>query len=57
MNYQPQFTITPTLLARVESITALLSRHYSYGQDKMLAMAHQPATADQRKALAAARGV
>ena len=48
-------TVEPAEYA--EQITSLLSRHYSYGQDKMLAIAHRTATADQRKALAAARGV
>ena len=35
-----------------ERITAMLSRHYSYGRDKMLAIARRTATTDQRKALA-----
>ena len=48
-------TVEPAEYA--ERITSLLSRHYSYGQDKMLAIAHRTANADQRKALAAARGV
>ena len=30
----------------------MLSRHYSYGRDKMLTLAHRTATPDQRKALA-----
>jgi hypothetical protein len=34
-----------------ERITALISRHYSYGRDKMLAIARRTATADQRQAL------
>ena len=33
-------------------ITALLSNHYCYGRDKMLAIARRTATPDQRKALA-----
>jgi hypothetical protein len=37
-----------------ERITALLSRHYSYGRDKMLAIARRTATPDQHKALAGA---
>ena len=37
-------------------ITGLLSRHYSYGRDKMLAIARRTATARQRKALAEAEG-
>jgi hypothetical protein len=37
-----------------EQITALLSRHYSYGRDKMLAVARRTATPPQRKALAEA---
>jgi hypothetical protein len=36
-----------------ERIAALLSRHYSYGRDKMLAIARRTATPDQRKALTA----
>jgi hypothetical protein len=36
-------------------ITALLSRHYSYGRDKMLAIARRTATTPQRKALAEAK--
>ena len=35
-----------------ERITALLSCHYSYGRDKMLAIARRIATTHQRKALA-----
>ena len=35
-----------------ERITTLLSRHYSYGRDKMLVVARRIATPDQRKALA-----
>jgi len=35
-------------------VTALLSRHYSYGRDKMLAVARRTATPPQRKALAEA---
>ena len=34
-----------------ERITALLSCHYSYGRDKMLAIARQTATPEQRKGL------
>jgi hypothetical protein len=33
-------------------IKEMLSRHYSYGRDKMLALARRTATQDQRKALA-----
>ena len=43
-------TATPEEYA--EWITALLSSHYSYGRDNMLAIARQTATSDQRKALA-----
>jgi hypothetical protein len=39
-----------------ERITALLSRHYNYGRDKMLAIARRTATTQQRKALAQAEG-
>jgi len=39
-----------------ERITALLSCHYSYGRDKMLAIARRTATAPQRKALAEVKG-
>src|SRR5882672_9220056 len=35
-----------------ERITTLLSCHYSYGRDKMLAIAGRTATGHQRKALA-----
>ena len=37
-------------------ITALLSYHYSYGRDKMLAIARRTATPDQRQALAEVEG-
>jgi hypothetical protein len=37
-------------------IVALLSRHYSYGRDKMLAIARRTATSHQRKALAEVEG-
>jgi hypothetical protein len=37
-------------------IMALLSHHYSYGRDKMLAVARRTATPDQRKALAEVKG-
>ena len=37
-------------------ITALLSCRYSYGRDKMLAIASRTATPDQRKALAEVEG-
>jgi hypothetical protein len=37
-------------------ITALLSCHYRYGRDKMLAIARRTATTHQRKALAAVGG-
>ena len=39
-----------------QRITALLSCHYSYGRDKMLAIARRTATTDQRKALAGIKG-
>jgi len=39
-----------------ERITALLSCHYSYGRDKMFAIARRTATAPQRKALAEVKG-
>ncbi len=39
-----------------ERITALLSCHYRYGRDKMLALARRTATPDQRKALAEVEG-
>jgi hypothetical protein len=39
-----------------ERITALLYCHYSYGRDKMLAIACRTATTHQRKALAEVRG-
>jgi hypothetical protein len=39
-----------------ERITALLSCHYGYGRDKMLAIARRIATAQQRKALAEGKG-
>lgn len=39
-----------------ERITALLSRHYSYGRDKILAIARRTATAQQRTALAEVKG-
>jgi hypothetical protein len=39
-----------------ERITALLSSHYRYGRDKMLALARRTATTHQRKALADAEG-
>ena len=37
-------------------VTAVLSCHYSYGRDKMLAIARRTATTQQRKALAKAEG-
>lgn len=37
-------------------ITAILSRHYSYGREKMLALARRTATPDQCKALAELKG-
>lgn len=37
-------------------ITALLSKHYRYGRDKMLAIARRTATPAQRQALAEAEG-
>ena len=37
-------------------ITALLSRHYDYGRDKMLAIARRTATTQQRQALAEVEG-
>ena len=39
-----------------ERITALLSCHYRYGRDKMLAIARRTATTHQRKALAEIKG-
>ena len=39
-----------------QRITALLSHHYSYGRDKMLAIARRTATTHQRKALAEVAG-
>ena len=39
-----------------ERITSLLSCHYSYGRDKMLAIARRTATTQQRKALAQVEG-
>ena len=39
-----------------ERITGLLSRHYGYGRDKMLAIAHRAATTHQRRALAEVEG-
>ncbi|MGA3268483.1 MAG: hypothetical protein ABSE16_16875 [Verrucomicrobiota bacterium] len=39
-----------------ERITALLSCHYRYGRDKMLAIARRTATPHQRKALAEVKG-
>ncbi len=39
-----------------ERITALLSCHYSYGRDKMLAIARRTATTHQRMALAGVEG-
>ena len=39
-----------------ERITALLSCHYSYGRDKMLAIARRTANPDQRTALEGIRG-
>ena len=38
-----------------ERIKDMLSRHYSYGRDKMLAIARRTATSHQREALAEAR--
>jgi hypothetical protein len=40
-----------------ERITAMISRHYSHGCDKMLALAHRTATPGQRKALAEVKSV
>jgi hypothetical protein len=37
-------------------INGMLSRHYSYGRDKMLVIARRTATPDQRKALAEVNG-
>lgn len=37
-------------------IIAMLSRHYSYGREKMLAIARRTATTHQRKALAEVEG-
>jgi len=39
-----------------QQITTLLSCHYSYGRDKMLAIARRTATTDQRNALAQIEG-
>jgi hypothetical protein len=39
-----------------ERITALLSCHYRYGRDEMLAIARRTATTHQRKALAEVEG-
>ena len=39
-----------------ERITALLSCHYRYGRDKMLAIARRTATPDQRQALGEVEG-
>jgi hypothetical protein len=39
-----------------ERVTALLTRHYSYGRDKMLLIARRTATVAQRKALAQVEG-
>jgi hypothetical protein len=47
-------TAAPGEYAR--SIITLLERHYSYGRDKMLAVARQAATPEQRKELAEAPG-
>ena len=38
-------------------ITALLSCHYSYGRNQMLAIARRTATAHQRKAMAEVEGL
>lgn len=40
-----------------QRILSLLSRHYSYGRDKMLAIAHRTGTPDQRMALTEASRV
>lgn len=39
-----------------QRIMSILSRHYSYGRDKMLAIAHRTASPNQRKALAEVEG-
>jgi len=39
-----------------ERISALVSCHYGYGRDKMLAIARRTATTDQRKALVEVKG-
>ncbi|GEM_PF-3219319 len=44
-------TAAPEEYAR--RITALISRHYHYGRDKMIAIARRTATPPQHKALAA----
>ena len=49
-------SVTATPEDYAQRITALLSRHYSYGRDKMLAVARRTATPPQRKALAEAEG-
>jgi hypothetical protein len=40
-----------------QRILSLVSRHYSYGRDKMLAIAHRTGTPDQRMALTEASRV
>ncbi len=57
MSYQPQFIITPALLARVEQIAALreriLSRHRGSAVDSSIAKGHPDAIAPSPCALAA----
>ena len=44
-------TVSPEVYC--ERITGLLERHYDYGRDKMLAVAHKLATPEQRAAMTA----
>ncbi len=50
------FSATAEPQEYAERIKAMVSCHYSYGRDKMLAIARRTATADQRKALAEVKG-
>jgi hypothetical protein len=45
-------TVSPEVYC--ERITGLLERHFHYGRDKMLVVAHKTATLEQRAAMAAA---
>lgn len=52
--FPPYFTVLSATAVPEEyaqRITTLLSSHYNYGRDKMLAVARRTANADQRKAL------